>query len=81
MSAPKSPGSRAPFPSPIRGLHLLGEYAGGTHGSRACIIRLIALVGALGWWQTFYGEIHRLHGATHRPWNVSFVAVPPYRRP
>jgi hypothetical protein len=27
-------------------------------------IGFVALVGALGWWQAFYGEVHRLLGAT-----------------
>jgi hypothetical protein len=64
MSAPKSPGSRAPFASLIRGLHLLGGGAGELMGRAFTSIGIVALVGALGWWQTFYGEVHRLLGAT-----------------
>jgi hypothetical protein len=39
MSAPKSPGSHAPFRSLIRGLHSLRGGAGGTHGSSVYINR------------------------------------------
>ena len=39
-------------------------------------IGVVALVGAVGWWHTFYGQIDRLLGATvHCPLNV-FAACP-----
>jgi hypothetical protein len=48
----------------IRGLHLLGGAPGVLMGRAFTSIGIVALVGALGWWQTFYGEVHRLLGAT-----------------
>jgi hypothetical protein len=64
MSAPKSPGSRAPFPSLIRASTCLVGALGKLMGRVFTSIGIVALIGALGWWQTFYGEVYRLLGAT-----------------
>jgi len=64
MSPPKSPGSRAPFPSLIRTSNCWVGALGKLMGRVFTSIGIVALIGALGWWQTFYSEVHRLLGAT-----------------
>ena len=52
MSALKSPGSRAPFPSLIRSPHSLGGAPEEFMGRAFTSIGIVAFVSALGWWQT-----------------------------
>ena len=40
------------------------ELAGGQMGRALTAIGIVALIGAVAWWQTFYGEVQRLLGPT-----------------